>query len=387
MKKGYTVHRAAANIFYQNIEEIVQEYSGRQTKIIAFGSNILMSMSIDYLEKRGLTVSAIIDNDKRREGMVIFGKEVYLPQKLIVQLQGQDYVVLVASSHAQEMIRQLIDLGCDPSKNIRHFFDYNAVLDDYSHVERRGVRILTGEEFREQQITILKAVDKICTENHLRYYLGAGTLLGAVRHKGYIPWDDDVDIHMPVSDMIKLSKLLESDERFGVLSQFDGENYFGLGMGYMVDYSGFSDINKFPVQLTTGSSIDIIPLFGMPSGEKELLQYAVEVKRLEQECWSTLCSETEHREAIKNLNDYFLHFDYDESDIVGNIMQVSFLKFCFPRAFLGEAARTEFEGEMLCIPEQWDKYLEHLYGNYMELPPIEKRVAAHHCRAYKGCRY
>ncbi|KXB58205.1 hypothetical protein HMPREF1871_00593 [Gemelliphila asaccharolytica] len=74
----------------------------------------------------------------------------------------------------------------------------------------RKMKKLTLEELREVQIGILKYIDKVCKENNLTYFLNYGSLIGAVRHKGFIPWDDDVDISMPREDYEKFIKICEN---------------------------------------------------------------------------------------------------------------------------------------------------------------------------------
>ena len=74
------------------------------------------------------------------------------------------------------------------------------------------IKKISFEKQKEIQLEMLKEIDYFCKHNSIRYSLAFGTLLGAIRHKGYIPWDDDVDIMMPYPDLIKLKRLFSSEK-------------------------------------------------------------------------------------------------------------------------------------------------------------------------------
>lgn len=127
---------------------------------------------------------------------------------------------------------------------------------------------LSSEEIKQIELNLLLKLDEICKKYKLRYYLCGGTLLGAVRHKGFIPWDDDIDVLMPREDFEKLLRLEKAETRYG------GKDCF-LKSGNSI-YPFIKLINTNTVlkekylseEFTTGIWIDIFPLDGMPDDEK-----------------------------------------------------------------------------------------------------------------------
>lgn len=260
-------------------------------------------MTINYLKNTPLDVEFIVDNGVDNQGKEIYGKRVFSP-KILKERFDDSYIILIASSFQNEMIAQLEEYGYKMNEHIIKLIDLPELMSDYSHVNRSNMKIMTREEIKESQIGILKALKKYSEQYGLKYYLGYGTALGAVRHGGYIPWDDDVDILIPINDLIKLIKILEKDDRYKIISQFNTDYYYGWGFGYMVDCNTICDINKFPVQLSTGQSVDIFPLYGLPVTEYDRALFIKEVEKLESDCIINFADDAARIKSIKNLMSY-----------------------------------------------------------------------------------
>ena len=128
------------------------------------------------------------------------------------------------------------------------------------------------KEVQARLLEMLKFFHRYCTENNLRYYLIGGSMLGAVRHKGFIPWDDDIDIGMPREDYNKLATIYENNERF-VLETSNSQD-----QGFWFLYSKLYDISttlieKSRYKLVRGIYIDIFPIDGCGNTEKEALKW------------------------------------------------------------------------------------------------------------------
>lgn len=379
-KKYFEIHKYALNVFKQNMEELLDKYKNDNRECIMFGTSIIAEMIVDRLRNTELDISFIVDNAKARQNMVMYEKNVYSPEKLKDEFNNK-YLILIASSFQNEMIKQLEEYGYEYGKHIIKVIDLPELMSDYSYVDRTGLHRLNKEEVKKSQLGILKKLKECSVKYGIKYYLSSGTAIGAIRHKGYIPWDDDVDVFVPIDDYIKLIDILEKDERYKILSQFNTDYYFGWGFGYMVDCNTICDINKFPIQVTTGQSIDIFPLYGIPDDEKEKSYYLKKVKELENKCLVAI--EDEDRiKAIKKLNKFLLRYRYDDCKLIGNVLMPFFIKDIFEKEMFGDGVEKQFENLMLMVPTEYDAYLTQIYGDYMQLPPEDKRVGEHFYNTY-----
>lgn len=381
MKKQYfEIHKYAFNIFNQNINELLEKYKDGNRECIMFGTSIIAEMIVDKLKDTVLDISFIIDNAKMRQGMTVYDKKVYAPEKLNEEF-NDDYLILIASGFQNEMITQLESYGYKYGKHIIKVIDLPELMNDYSYVDRSGLHKLSRDEVKDVQLGILQKIKECAIKYNINYYLQSGTALGAIRHKGYIPWDDDVDVFIPIDDYLKLIKILEEDEQYKIVSQFNTDYYFGWGFGYMVDCNTICDVNKFPIQVTTGQSIDLFPLYGIPDGEEEKSYYIKRVKELENNCLIAV-EDDERIKAISELNEFLLKYKYDECKLIGNVLMPFFVKDIFEKEMFGDGVEKQFENLQLMVPTKYDAYLKHMYGDYMQLPPEEKRVGEHFYHTY-----
>ena len=253
-------------------------------------------------------------------------------------------------------------------------------MTDYSHFEHNTNNQLSESEMKKYQIDILKKLDDVCRANGLRYYLAFGTLLGAVRHKGFIPWDDDRDIYMPAEDIIKLRKILEKDSRFKMITQYDDYVYFGQGCCLMINNEVTSDINRFPIQLSTGISIDIFSLYGLP--DENIDKYIAEIRRMEAGVLDAMYSEEKYKKNLNKLNEYLLSYSYDSSKKIGSVLFPGYERTLYDKKDFGEGIELSFEDGCYICPKEYKKILEMYYGDFMTLPPEEERKGWHYNMCY-----
>ena len=264
---------------------------------------------------------------------------------------------------------------------------------------------LNKEEVRSALLLILKYFTDFCDRNNLYYFLAGGTLLGAIRHKGFIPWDDDIDVFMPRPDYDRMHELMSGYDS-------DESNYrlIGLQAGAGTwPFAKIIDLNTFVDAEYVANDqqhlwIDIFPVDGLPddAGSSDRhIQKAGTLKRLYGIATARLGhGKTLSRSLLKiplniclrlfgverlacRMVQHAQEYSYSASHYVGNVI------WCVGN---GERVRKEvfssrvpvtFANRTFFGPAGWDEYLHSVYGDYMQLPPVEKQKSNHDIKAYR----
>ncbi|MEG0541787.1 MAG: LicD family protein [Angelakisella sp.] len=250
------------------------------------------------------------------------------------------------------------------------------------------------EEMRDVQLSILEDVHKFCCQNNLTYYLAFGTLLGAVRHKGYIPWDDDIDICMPRPDYELFLNTYSGDGLKVICFEHDEKypNHFAK-----VSNTKTLIVEKSSMEYPLGVNIDVFPINGYNSAwqvwEQGFLKILKTIK---------ISKLYKKRKLSKNMILIlfkpllcFFSVHSINSKIIENSKKNSYRLakiFCAEsfrpvKAGLGSEVfqgRVEmpFENGRYFVMRGYDEFLKNKYGNYMALPPQSQRVPKHNSIAY-----
>lgn len=257
--------------------------------------------------------------------------------------------------------------------------------------KRDGYRRLSEEEIKEVELGVMDYIHNLCQKENINYSLAYGTLLGAVRHKGYIPWDDDVDISLKRDEYDKLYQavLRDNDPIYKVASWendarypypfyrvYDARtvyenNYIenDIDLGICVDvfpFDYYADVNKEMVKLDTYRRLSVYTLYGIHSknaGLKNIIRYLlVLVFRL-----------TRVKTWNKKMN--LLSMQANDSDSIDYLMENKRTSTKFEKTLLDKVMDSPFEDRTYKIPEAFHQILSAIYGDdFMEIPPVEKRV-------------
>lgn len=259
------------------------------------------------------------------------------------------------------------------------------------------MRELTQQEFKEIEIDILKNFDRFCKKNGIRYSLGEGTLIGAIRHKGFIPWDDDIDVIMLREDFERFKKLY-TDDRFELVYTKE-KGVFPFFYMRLADTKTVVDFPNIDPYFEGGVWIDILPIDNIPDSDEELREREKQLARLFR-IYRTKTRKGWNNKTrfVKNLAYVFIKaitFPISTKWLRGQIEKImtsdndkqtnskSFLTnyyhhpYRFPSHVFDGDVLVEFEGDKYPAIAGYDEYLRCEYGNYMELPPVEKRIAHH----------
>lgn len=267
--------------------------------------------------------------------------------------------------------------------------------------------MIINEDLRRKlqlvQLELVIELDRICRKNNIEYFLDSGTLLGAVRHKGFIPWDDDLDIGMLREDYERFLKIAPKDleKEYFLQTWYSDENY-GLPFAKIrKNNTIYMEGTAENVKAHAGIYIDIFPYDNYGNSKLKQGYHLSLIRRM----IAVKCGYKQWREfssskirAKKTLiyipirlasalfTKIFLIKKYEEiarkyngiqtEDVFEN-SSANYGKWVIDKENLAETIEMEFEGVKLRVPKGYDQYLTRIYGDYMQLPPVEKRGSRH----------
>lgn len=266
--------------------------------------------------------------------------------------------------------------------------------------------------YKTQKIALemLKVIANICEENNIDYFLAWGTLIGAVRHKGFIPWDDDVDILMPREDYNKFLKIfLNVTNNYDIYSVNNTDRYY-ISLSRIIDNTTIiiGEKKSNEDQKDCGIFIDIYPLDFVGNNEIEIKKYFKKHMKYE---WLMEMAEQKHFRKSKKLGvfSFFKYpiymysrfkgykYFYNKMEILANNNNDKNAKFCcscygtggvlaekliYPSEWFKDYEYCNFEDSVFRIPKYYHEILCKVYGDYMKLPPQSERIGHHKYKAY-----
>ena len=259
---------------------------------------------------------------------------------------------------------------------------------------------MNQELYKSKLLNLLIEFDKVCNQYQLRYFLIGGSMLGAVRHHGIIPWDDDIDVAMPRPDLEKLKSI--SSHVFS--DNCELVDYHTKGYPYR--FCKLMDKNTTVVEseynfFIGGVWIDVFAFDGLPGSKEEAENYYHTAYAPNWYRLYSLCSPVKIvlnkglRSFIVSLRSLWRHmiytipdlicklekaamkYDYDTAEWIINFQGGYGLREMMRRDYFDEYILADFEGGKFRIPKQYDAYLTWIYGDYMTPPPVDKRVSNH----------
>lgn len=267
---------------------------------------------------------------------------------------------------------------------------------------------LSIQEVKDAELRLLRIFDSYCRENGLRYSMGSGTMLGAVRHKGFIPWDDDIDVVMPVEDYRRFlagfpARAGAECSHVGLASQLNLKGSAAIPFEKLVDASIEVKSAFIAEGIREYVWIDIFPIvsFGSEAEANKAWDVAVRYKYLFQAsrwssgqagiagCFKTVFGAIARRTplqqwALDKLRALTDNGSFSTNGTAANLAwAVSQSLEVFPSSLFGDLIEYEFENERFFGFADADCYLSLMYGDYMTPPPTDKRIA-HELKAWRA---
>lgn len=253
---------------------------------------------------------------------------------------------------------------------------------------------LVSTEIKKIEVEILSNIVSFCQKYQLRVYLSGGTLLGAIRHHGFIPWDDDIDICMPREDYEKFIRNFHSKNSYiKIKSSLD--NDFSAPFAKVVDLRTWVKSEFSDRDIDQYLWVDVFPVDGLPESLEEVKKIYAKCDYYRKIYLLTDATLGKGKTKIRKYMKYILKplanlygkkrccdkieaiaksYPYEDYEYVGAITWG--LYGAGERMLKSEFEKTvmvEFEGRQFPTFSCWDSYLKGLYGDYMQLPPVEKR--------------
>ena len=279
------------------------------------------------------------------------------------------------------------------------------------------MRELTDDEVKCITLDILRNIANFCDEHDIRYYLCGGTLLGAIRHKGFIPWDDDIDIIMPRPDYIRFNSIYnQHNERYKVRSLYTEKDWDST-FATVEDSRTVRGYLGFSTTVERGINVDILPIDGAPENYfiRKLFWYTnniltriailsvqkfkishyynnqpskyVKVKKYIRTGIKFFAIPFAKTLKIFNFNRLVTklasQFNVDTSTYIGVSTFPHYgYRECIKGAPFLKIKKRKFENEFFNTPDNYEEYLSNLYGDFMKLPPKKFQVTHHDFKSY-----
>lgn len=257
------------------------------------------------------------------------------------------------------------------------------------------------------ELDLYKEFSRICEENHLSFFTDGGTTLGAVRHKGFIPWDDDLDVCMPRKSYEQLKNLSKIFQKPYFLQNVNTDSEYGYSFMRLLNENTTVILEPFDYcRFAHGIFIDIFPLDKVTKDDYLLRRKTMHKLIMRNSAYmrKNYPNKSERDESIIaqyydgsiNLIDSYnsieslaMQDEEKETDYLSLLVSTQYdaSKKIWPKRIFEDYLEKDFESIKVRVPVGYDEQLRIYFGNYMEYPPIEQRGAWHNMKFYPDIPY
>lgn len=254
-------------------------------------------------------------------------------------------------------------------------------------------------EIQSLEIQILDYVVNLCKKNNLQYYLAGGTLLGAIRHQGFIPWDNDIDISMPRPDYRKLIYIMSKnpDERYKMLIVNNKNNYYYPFVKIVDSRTKLVELTREDTIAGLGLYIDIFPLDTVSEDYAVALKqfrhvnkWGVKIagsvasgkrlsvfRKMTHLFWKVLFQVLNREKCLNYVESKLENEHFGSTGYIASTYGLRNEREIISADAFADTIEMPFENRLYKCPIGYEDYLTKMYGNYMELPPENERITPH----------
>lgn len=267
--------------------------------------------------------------------------------------------------------------------------------------DKKGINMKTIDikRLKEIQVELLNSVADFCEENDIEYFLGYGTLIGAVRHKGFIPWDDDIDLIMKRDDYELFIKTFNEEGKSHKVYTHKNTEWYPFPYAKISDEKTVLKEENDNLTGEIGVNIDLFPVDYMPKDKRILKKIKIQYNMLMLKSikindqrslakniilrTSKVLFKGKSAHSIARKIDEMAVSSNEKTKLMGNIVFTEKVTDYAKASAFEAGEKAEFEGRMYTIPQGYHEWLTNFYGDYMALPPVESRVTHHTFMAYE----
>ena len=356
----------------------------------------------EWLEKTFETLNELFYVNENHQSVYRFFRLLkYMDMEYPKLAEGEDLDTFVSSVNLERLSNHPIKLEAEALREIySHIFETGNNFEELTIDKflRKYRTLFEVKELQAMALETLKKVDSICKNNNINYFLGEGTLLGAVRHEGFIPWDDDVDILMKREDydkFISIAQDLLGKEYVLDCFETNPKHWTICAKILKTEKCKFSQKRLEGIGLSTYPGIDVFPLDEAPLSDEKCDNLGRIIRILKITLWLKTGYSHDYSSVkyafLKTISLFistkFLHKSIDKlmrkyngkggKKLVCYGSLYSTKKELFPKEAFEEIKLQNFEDSQFPIPQGFDEVLRIIYGEYEELPPFSKRFPKH----------
>lgn len=395
--ENYYIENIIGSIARKIKELIDDKIITEDKKIVLYGLDTFSFAMRTILANSGFQVDSYVSDDPelltayKRRVKAIRARYLNSSRDLIgiyaveERLRNFDERILVLNASKECSKAKINELKYQDNENFFQTYDWEQ--DDFAQ-SMQGKRKMTLKEIQSVEKDILYLVDQFCTDRNIRYWVCGGTMLGTLRHKGFIPWDDDVDVFMPWEDYLVFLREFKCPEGYSLIvpGACDRKNFFELFSKIADDRTMVREDCGF-IRKVHPASIDVFPLIGLPDeGDERRLffrQYYELEKLILEDYYANNGDLDVYNKWYPAQKEFLEKYDFDRSIYTG-VLATRYMERDYTTQKVYESTlRMPFEDIEVNVPIGYQEYLDNLYGKgWMELPEENKRISHHNMEAY-----